>query len=229
MTKIKAIIFDMDGVLIDAKDWHYEALNQALDLFGFSISRYDHLVTYDGLPTKKKLEMLSLERGLPVGLHKFINKMKQIYTMQHVYIKCKPLFNHQFALSKLKNEGYRLALGSNSIKNTIDMMMEKADLTKYLDFTLSNEDVEKPKPDPEIYLTAIKKLGLTPEECLIVEDNQNGIKAAIASGANLLAVKDVLDVTYKNIKDKIREIEAGKCKPFSQESQLSACHKGDNK
>jgi len=207
MGKIKAIIFDMDGVLIDAKDWHYEALNKALELFGFSISRYDHLVTYDGLPTKKKLEMLSLERGLPRGLHGFINKMKQIYTMEYVYMKCKPLFNHQFALSKLKAEGYKLALASNSVRITIDMMMEKADLDKYLDFTLSNQDVKKSKPDPEIYLTAMKRLKLKPEECLIVEDNQNGIKAALASGAHLLAVKDVNDVTYKNIKDRIKEIE----------------------
>lgn len=81
MSKIKAVIFDMDGVLIDAKDWHYEALNQALELFGYKISRYDHLVTFDGLPTKKKLEMLTIEKGLPKGLHKFINHMKQIYTM----------------------------------------------------------------------------------------------------------------------------------------------------
>jgi len=210
MNKIKAVIFDMDGVLIEAKDWHYEALNQALELFGFSISRYDHMVTYDGLPTKKKLEMLSLERGLPKGLHGFINKMKQIYTMEHVYMKCKPLFNHQYALSKLKADGYKLALCSNSVRITIDMMMEKADLNQYLDFTLSNQDVTKSKPDPEIYNIAIARLGLNPEECLIVEDNQNGIKAAIASGACLLAVKDVHDVTYQNIIRKIKEIEGDK-------------------
>ena len=53
---IKAVLFDMDGVLIDARDWHYEALNKALAIFGMEINRYDHLVTYDGLPTKKKLE-----------------------------------------------------------------------------------------------------------------------------------------------------------------------------
>ena len=76
MGKIKAVIFDMDGVLIDAKDWHYEALNKSLELFGMEISRYDHLVTFDGLPTKKKLEMLSLERGLPEELHNFINRLK---------------------------------------------------------------------------------------------------------------------------------------------------------
>ena len=97
--KIKAVIFDMDGVLIDAKDWHYEALNKALRLFGVEISRYDHLVTFDGLPTKDKLNMLSLEKKIPTGIHSFVNEMKQIYTMEIVYTSCKPTFYHQFALS----------------------------------------------------------------------------------------------------------------------------------
>ena len=197
----------MDGVLIDAKDWHYEALNQALELFGYKITRYEHLVTFDGLPTKKKLEMLSIEKGLPKGLHSFINHMKQIYTLEHVYMKCKPIFCHQYALSKLKSEGYKLALASNSVRVSINMMMEKADLQKYLDFTLSNQDVKKAKPDPEIYEVAIKRLGLLPKECLIVEDNINGINAAKASGANVLKVETVYDVTYQNIKNRIIEIE----------------------
>lgn len=207
MSKIKGIIFDMDGVLIDAKEWHYEAINQALGLFGYKISKYDHLVTFDGLPTKKKLEMLSIERGLPEGLHDFINKMKQKYTLEHVYLKCKPLFCHQYALSKLKSEGYKLALASNSIRQTVDIMLDKADISKYLDISLSNQDVLKPKPDPEIYNKAIEMLGLSPEECLILEDNKNGIKAALTSGAYLLKIGTVHDVTYLNIKNRIKEIE----------------------
>ena len=207
MDKIKAVIFDMDGVLIDAKEWHYEALNKALRLFGFEISRYDHLVTFDGLPTAKKLEMMTVERGLPKSLHQLINDMKQIYTMEYVYMECKPLFVHQYALSRLKSEGFRLALASNSVRVTIDMMMEKADLNQYLDFSLSNQDVKKSKPDPEIYITAINRLGLSPEECLVVEDNQNGVKAALASGANLLKVETINDVTYSNIINRINEIE----------------------
>ena len=141
MSKIRAIIFDMDGVLIEAKDWHYEALNKALGLFGMEISRYDHLITYDGLPTKKKLEMLSLERGLPKGLHNFINKMKQEYTMEIVYSQCKPRFYHEYALSKLKNDGYSMAVCSNSIRKTIEVMLEKAAILHYFDFFLSNQDV----------------------------------------------------------------------------------------
>ena len=65
--KIKAVLFDMDGVLIDAKDWHYEALNKALKLFGIEINRYDHLTTFDGLPTKVKLDLLSKRFYLPEG------------------------------------------------------------------------------------------------------------------------------------------------------------------
>jgi beta-phosphoglucomutase len=205
--KIKAVIFDMDGVLIDARDWHYHSLNNALSIFGIEISKYDHLTTFDGLPTKKKLEMLSIDGRLPKKLHQFINDLKQQYTLELVYAKCKPVFQHQYALSKLQSEGYNLAVCSNSIRQSIQIMMEKAGLISYLDFFLSNQDVINGKPDPEIYIKAIQKLGLSPEECLIVEDNENGINAAIASGANLLKVENPDDVTYLNILNRIKEIE----------------------
>ncbi|WP_239375041.1 HAD family hydrolase [Snodgrassella gandavensis] len=207
--KIKAVLFDMDGVLIEAKDWHYEALNQALQLFGYEISRFEHLTSYDGLPTSMKLKKLTLEKGLPEQLHRFINEMKQQYTVSMIQNLCRPRFNHEYALSKLKSEGYRLAVGSNSIRMTIEMMMNYAKLTDYFEFMLSNQDVKNAKPDPEIYLTAISKMGLDPQECLIVEDNENGIKAAMASGAHVLVVKTVEDVNYDNIKNRILEIERG--------------------
>lgn len=205
--EIKAIIFDMDGVLIDAKEWHYESLNKALSLFGAEISRYDHLVTFDGLPTKKKLEMLSLEGGFPRKLHSFVNDLKQQYTLEIIYNKCKPVFQHQFALSKLKAEGYKLAVCSNSVRKSIEIMMEKSGLMQYIDFFLSNQDVKASKPDPEIYTTAIGKLNLKPGQCLIVEDNDNGIKAAVASGAHLMKVENTGDVHYYNIKKRIQEVE----------------------
>jgi len=212
MAKIKAIIFDMDGVLIDAKDWHYEALNKALDLFGYNISRYDHLVTYDGLPTRVKLKMLSRERGLPEALHEFINDIKQKHTLEFAFNRCRPRFEHEFALSKLKKEGYKLAVCSNSIRNSIKIMMEKSNLMRYLDFFLSNQDITKSKPDPEIYNTAIKRLNLHPKECLILEDNEKGIQAARSSNAHVMVVKSVEDVNYQNIKNKINLIEKGKLK-----------------
>jgi HAD superfamily hydrolase (TIGR01509 family) len=197
----------MDGVLIEAKDWHYEALNRALRLFGFEISRYDHLTTFDGLPTKRKLQILSAEHDLPARLHDFINEMKQQYTMELVNALCKPRFNHEYALSRLRAGGYRLAVASNSIRSTIEVMMQRAALEQYLDFTISNQDVTKAKPDPEMYTLAITRFGLSPQEVLIVEDNENGVRAAIASGAHVLQVQDVDEVTYQNIARRIAECE----------------------
>jgi HAD superfamily hydrolase (TIGR01509 family) len=207
MARIKAVLFDMDGVLIEAKDWHYEALNKALRLFGYEITRAEHLSAYDGLPTKTKLKKLTIEKGLPENLHSFINDMKQQYTIEIIHNQCRPRFNHEFALSKLRANGYRMAVCSNSIRMTIEMMMDYAKLSGYLEFIVSNQDVKNPKPDPEIYQAAMAKMGLKPEECLICEDNENGIRAANASGGHLLAIKEVDDVNWENISGRIAEIE----------------------
>lgn len=207
---IKAVIFDMDGVLIDAKEWHYEALNKSLNILGYSISRYDHLVLYDGLPTKQKLEMLSKERGLPKKLHTFINTVKQKYTMELVHSNCKPIFQHEYALSKLKSNGYKIACASNSIRNSIDIMLKKSDLYDYMDIIYSAEDVVNPKPDPEIYIKSIESLKLKPNNCLILEDNEHGILAAKASGAHVLVIKNIDEVNLQNIEEKIKEISQRK-------------------
>ena len=205
---IRAVIFDMDGVLIDAKEWHYEALNKALELAGFTITREEHETTFDGLPTKKKLELLSDRYGLPRRLHGFLNEITQQHTMDLVHQHCKPTFHHEYALSRLKRRGYRLAVASNSIRHTVRVMMEKSHLAEYLDLQLSNEDVAQAKPHPEIYMKAIRTLGFAPTECLVVEDNDNGIKAATASGAHVLVVTDVNDVHLDNILARIRDVEA---------------------
>lgn len=205
---IRGVIFDMDGVLIEAKDWHYDALNKALRLFGHEISRADHLTTFDGLPTRRKLEILSVERGLPRALHGFINDLKQQYTMEIVHLRCRPRFIHEFALARLKAQGMALGVASNSIRKTIELMMEKAALSRYLDTTVSNQDVEQGKPDPAIYRVAMERLGLAPGETLIVEDNEHGVRAAIASGAHLLRVEEVTDVRYDTIRARIAELEA---------------------
>ena len=197
----------MDGVLIEAKDWHYEALNDALRIFGCEISLYDHLVTFDGLPTKHKLNMMSSLGKIPKDLHPIINIMKQKHTMRMILNKCRPLFNHQYAISKLHSEGYKMAVCSNSIRKSVEVMIEQAGLNQYFDFYVSNEDVEKGKPDPEMYNLAMNKMNLKPEQCLILEDNENGIKAAVESGGHLLKIGEVTDVTYLAIKNRILELE----------------------
>lgn len=208
---IKAVIFDMDGVLIDAREWHYEALNRALALLGLEISRADHVTTFDGLSTRQKLEILSTTEGLPRELHGFMNRLKQNYTMEIVSTRCKPVFIHQYALSSLKARGLKLAVASNSVRKSVEVMMQRAQLDAYLDLQLSNEDVEKPKPAPDIYLKAMAELGVTPAETLIVEDNEHGRQAVRAAGAHLMAVREPNDVTLTAIEahlNRLAEIAA---------------------
>jgi len=208
VTTIRAIIFDMDGVLIDAKQWHYEALNKALGLFGYGISREEHLTKYDGLPTRKKMSLLTDECSFPAALSDFVEKLKQLYTLEMIGRSCKPTAAHQTALSSLRSEGYVLAVASNSIRKSVDQMMELSGLQQYLQFTLSNEDVLNPKPDPEIYEKAIAMTGHRPDQCVILEDNPYGIESALRAGANVLRVESTAEVTYQRIRAFIDSLES---------------------
>ena len=88
-------------------------------------------------------------------------------------------------------------------------MMEKSGLKPYLDLTISNQDVSQGKPDPEMYVKAINHFSLEPEECLVVEDNEKGIRAAVGAKAHVLEVKDVTQTNIQNIIARITSIEAG--------------------
>ncbi len=213
MSQISCVLFDLDGVLVDATEWHYEALNRALRLFGFDITRYEHLSGYNGLPTRRKLEMLSVEKGLPAALHTMLNRLKQVYTRDEILTRCRPVFEKEYMLSRLKAEGYRLAVCSNSIRESLEMMIRQSGLSDYFDFLVSNEDVRKPKPDPEIYLKAIQRLGVSPCEVLIVEDAPHGVEAARRSGAHLCQVSGFTDVEYFRVRGAIdranRQLSAG--------------------
>ncbi len=198
--KFKAILFDLDGVLVDATEWHYEALNRALALFGYHIARYEHLTNYNGLPTRKKLEMLSVEKGFPRGLHTLVNKIKQKYTREEILRSCTPVFEKEFMVHQLKRDGYLLAVCSNSIRESVELMLRGSGIRELFDCVLSNEDVKQAKPDPEIYLTACERLGIQPREAMIVEDAPHGIEAARRSGAAICQVTGFNEVDYTRVK-----------------------------
>lgn len=207
--QIRAILFDMDGVLVDAREWHYEALNDALALFGMTIDRESHLSTFDGLSTRQKLRILSETRGLPKALHSLLNDIKQRITQDIMVTRCRPVFHHRYMLARLKQEGYTLAMCSNSVRQSVDLVARHAGLDPFLSLTLSNEDVKQPKPAPDIYAKAMKELGVKPQECLIVEDNENGIKAARDSGAFVCEVASPDEVHYQTIKNALENIAVG--------------------
>ena len=103
-------------------------------------------------------------------------------------------------LNKLKEENYKLVCVTNSIRETATQMLKSTGQLELFDFLITNEDVDNNKPHPDCYILAMNMLGISKEECLIVEDSPKGKKAAYASGAKVLEVKDVYDVTLDNIR-----------------------------
>ena len=207
MNKIKLIIFDLDGVLVDAKGIHYNALNNILG-DEYKISWEEHLSTYDGLKTNQKLEILSESKGLPTKLHKEIWEGKQKLTLQMLK-EIKPNQTIQSLMDILFEDGYKIAVCSNSIRKTVLTVLSKLGIMEYMDLIISNEDVQNSKPHPEMYWRAISKMGCLPEETLIIEDSPYGLLAASRSKANILRVRNPSEVTYTNILKKLTEIEMG--------------------
>jgi HAD superfamily hydrolase (TIGR01509 family) len=207
MSKLRLVIFDLDGVLVDAKNIHYDALNEALPKL-YKISWSEHLSTYDGLKTNQKLEMLTERKGFPVELIDEVWDKKQKITLQ----KLKNLQPNSVIISvmhSLSNEGYKIAVCSNSIRKTVLTVLSKLGIMEYMDYIISNEDVQNSKPHPEMYWRAISKMGCLPEETLIVEDSPYGLLAASRSKAHVLRVKNPSEVTPTNIFKKIVEIQMG--------------------
>ena len=191
---IKAILFDLDGVLVDMPDAHYEALNRALKIFGVTIGHEEHIEHFNGLPTLKKVEKLEQLKRLPPGLGEFINTLKQHYTKQIIPLYCQPDYSKIIMLKQLKDRKLLLGCCSNSSNETLPLMLQSARILEYFDLILGNKDICKPKPDPEIYLKAFEMLKVLPEECIIVEDAPRGIEAAKKSGAVTYEVRGIHDV-----------------------------------
>lgn len=207
---INLIIFDLDGVLVEAKNIHFDALNEALSGVnaGYKIDWSEHLNKYDGLKTYQKLNLLTQEKGLPQEIHNQIWEDKQKITLK----KLADLKVNQELVNLFKNltsSNYKLAVCSNSIRKTCLTVLSKLGLIEYLDLIISNEDVKNSKPHPEMYWKAISMMSCLPEETLIVEDSPYGLLAAARSKSHILRVKNPSEVTLDNINKKITSIMNG--------------------
>jgi len=208
---MKLIIFDLDGVLVDTKELHYSALNEALASIDikYVIPWSEHLSKYDGLKTNQKLELLTVDRGLPLSQHKNVQDKKQKITLNKLH-SLKPSIILQETITKLIKDGFKIACCSNSIRKTVLTVLSKLDIIEYFDLIISNEDVKNSKPHPEMYWKAISEMSVLPEETLIVEDSPYGLLSASRSKSHVLRVIGPNEVNYLNIKNKITEIETNK-------------------
>jgi HAD superfamily hydrolase (TIGR01509 family) len=206
MTKL--IIFDLDGVLVEAKQIHFDTLNKALWEIGQSnkyvISEAEHLSIYDGLKTNQKLELLTQNKGLHSNTYETVWNRKQELTIEAIS-ELQPDIRLIKIFKELRNMGYKLACASNSIRRSVLVMLAKIGIIEYMDLILSNEDVKNSKPHPEMYWKTMSMMGVLPEETLIVEDSPHGLLAASRSRANVLRVNSPKDLDLSKILRKLDE------------------------
>jgi HAD superfamily hydrolase (TIGR01509 family) len=200
----KLIIFDLDGVLIDSRDLHFHALNQALEKIDkkFVISVDEHLSKYDGLSTTKKLQLLSEDRGLDPKHYDLIWHDKQTATLKIIdqLTVDKKLV---YFFSKLKLENFKIAVASNSIRDTVKLALLRIGVLDKVDYFISNEDVKRPKPYPDMFWQCMITLNSLPKDTVIFEDSHIGRRAAFDSGAHVIAIKDCNDLTLQKIDEAI--------------------------
>jgi HAD superfamily hydrolase (TIGR01509 family) len=200
----KLVIFDLDGVLIDSRDLHFNALNKALHKvthgYNYNISYEEHLAKYDGLNTTKKLQMLTDEKGLHTDFYNDIWQEKQNATLELIP-DCPKNPSIAYIVTQLKIKGWKIAVASNSIRETVRVSLANLGILNFVDYYVSNEDVRYPKPFPEMYWKCMSALKVLPKDTIIVEDSHIGREGAINSGAHLYPVKDAYElngVTFLN-------------------------------
>ena len=205
---IKLLIFDLDGVLVDAKEIHYNALNTALKNIDkkYVIGRDEHLSIYDGNPTRTKLKLLSQNKGLPYELHDKVWEDKQNLTIQMIndLEEDKRLIK---VLEQLEQDGYVLCCATNSVRHSATIQLTRRGFIDHLEFIFTNQDVVNPKPNTEIYLRCMIKAGVSPKETIILEDSEIGRKGANETGARGLEIEDSADVTYRKIRKFIENVK----------------------
>lgn len=196
---MKLIIFDLDGVLVDAKEIHYNALNLALEEIGsnYTITRNEHLSIYDGLKTTRKLQLLHENKGLPIESFNDVYKKKQQIT-DDLLNNVNQDLELYYILLELKKK-FKLACCSNSIRSTVFKTLKNLGILDLFDVVLSNEDVKNSKPHPEIYWKAMSELNILPSDTLIVEDSPVGLAAANSSGSTVLRVHNRKDINLNKI------------------------------
>ena len=208
----RLVIFDLDGVLIESRQMHYLALNQALASIDarFVISQTEHLSTYDGLNTRRKLELLTETRGLDPKDYDKIWYLKQSATKTQL-LSIKPSAAIRTLFEFIKNHNCHIAVASNSIRDTVKTSLLQLGVIDLVDYWVSNEDVKRPKPFPEMYWKCMTVLNSLPKNTIIIEDSHLGREAATNSGAHLIAVEDSYEVADKNmitkISNKINQIQ----------------------
>ncbi|MEH3112033.1 HAD family hydrolase [Pedobacter terrae] len=189
MNKIKALLFDLDGTLIDSEKFHFDCWNTFLCPYNVNIEFKDWLSNYAGIPLPKNAKTIVDRYKIDEDLASFIERREKItfdgFMTTDIALMPYALEFVQFAYEK----GLTLAVVTASPKIDVEAVFERNGLAKYFSLFITRTDVSKSKPDPESYNLCVERLGLAKEECIVFEDTLNGVKSALAAGITCYAIQ----------------------------------------
>jgi len=209
LNKIKGVIFDLDGVLVDTEHYQSQAWIEVLKNYHISLSQKD-MLNYKGKSAEVIEEELKKKYGLEIKKGELVQKRnkKVLEIFKNKEIKLMPYSKD--AVEFFKKQGKKLAIASTGAKKEVLLKLQKTDLLPYFLAVTSRSDVKKGKPYPDIYLIATKKLDLKPKECLAIEDTQPGVESAKSAGLFCFAVPNEFsknqeflraDKVFQNLKE----------------------------
>lgn len=179
---IEAIIFDMDGVLVDSEPFHTLIEKRQFALNGISVPEEEHL-SYMGTASELMWKDIQEKYKTGASVEELLEQNRTESIRFFSELEHLPLMDGlPELLGKLRSKNYPLAVASSSFPEIIDLILVKTDLKKYFQVIVSAQEAGKSKPEPDIFLLAAKKLGVKPVNCLVIEDSENGIKAAQSAG-----------------------------------------------
>jgi beta-phosphoglucomutase len=197
---IGGVLFDLDGIIVDTLHYHYLAWKHMFGRFGGSPVSEQTVLLHEGRNSREILPILMKETGVTIPEEqqaRFIEE-KRAYYRSIVHVTQYPgAFE---TIDELRRRGFKVALVTacalTNMRHSLD-----SDQQAHFDFIITGDEVPRAKPHPDPYLTAARQLGLTPEECIVVENAPLGIEAARHAGMQCVAIETTLGKEYLNLAD----------------------------
>lgn len=187
---MKAVIFDMDGVIIDSEPIHFEVDMQTMKNFGCSISK-EELNKYVGTTNEYMFTDIKNKYKLNKSAEEIINYRCNLVKRKVIESDLVPIEGIRDLLKNLKDKNIPAAIASSSPRDFIEVVVSKFGIEDYFSCILSGEEVKNGKPAPDIYIETAKKLGIAPKECIVIEDSKNGVIAAKEAGMKCIGFKNI--------------------------------------
>lgn len=187
MKNIKAVLFDMDGLMVDSEPFHLKAFNEELQKYGKYITEEENAKLYMGMSPSDESKDMVKRYDLPI-LAEELALAKQNNFRHFLAQEVNPQPGLLKLLQDLSQSGFKIAFASGSVKENIETVINKFQIGSLIDAYCSTQEVEKGKPAPDVYLLAAQRIGIKPDECLVLEDAPKGVEAAKAAGMTCFAI-----------------------------------------